>query len=352
MIWKSRGERVSGYLLLIVAGTTQLFFGYVETYPAAFAALIGFTVLSYRAWRGEGSLVWASAAFAALVVFHVGMVILAPLVVLLFIRAYGRGDRRSVAVAAGTGAAALALLLLVCRYTPGMLLATFLRDGTNLLPIGATDHWSQAYALFSVWHGVDLANLFLIVSPAFLIVLAGGFIIAAALPARMRLPEYMFWLLLAGPPLAWLLLNNFELGLSRDWDLAAPFAYLVLMAGVVSWTGMTGSGIRPRALLMMALFTAVQTVAWIGVNASAESIRRLDVLLDFRTLPVRSVAITYEEVGTYRRERNDLRERRRPTREVSFLTRPTPVAGSCWATPPGLFRMRPHLERPMSRLWL
>ncbi len=299
-------ERLAVSLLILGSGATMLFFGYVETYPPAYVMLLAFLGAALRARNQHGSLLAVAVLFVVLILFHLGMLLCAPIVLLLVTDAV-RGKRwkdltLSILVAAGVAAVVLVLL----AYSPARLLATFMRDGGSFLHLQRTDTWNESYALFSLWHWADLLNLHLLVSP-FALVLAGGLFAGALVPARYRQPGTFFWIVVAGPPLLWLFFNNFELGMSRDWDLAAPFAAVVGLGGLAGWLAMMGpSETRTRGVVVMALITIVHTAGWVGVNASAGgSVLRFDTLLDFRSIAPRAMAIAFEEVGDYRRERRD-----------------------------------------------
>jgi tetratricopeptide (TPR) repeat protein len=305
-LWTDTRERMLGTALLLFSGSLMLFFAYVETYPLAFAVCIAYVGAALGVQRGRASLWLASTLFSLLVFLHVGMSIFTPSLLYLFVkhlRAQGWSPvlRSSLSILVVSAAA-----LTVVGYAPNGLVATFTRDGTSFLPLHFTDAWGSAYALFSLWHFVDLMNVFLLILP-FSLVLVGGFAASAFLPARFRHADAAFWMFLAGPALLWLFFNNFELGLSRDWDLAAAFVFVIALAGVVSWSELMGPGqARMRGLLIMVILTGVQTVGWVAVNASTErSLRRFEAVLDFRFQSERAVAIALEEVGGYRRSQND-----------------------------------------------
>ncbi|MCC6398380.1 MAG: hypothetical protein IT282_15305 [Bacteroidetes bacterium] len=305
-LWTDSRERALGTTLLLFSGSLMLFFAYVETYPLAFAGCIAYVGAALGVLRGRASLWLASTLFSVLVFLHVGMILFAPSLLYLFVkhlrvRGWSPVLRASLSIL-GVSVA----VLIVVGYAPNGLVATFTRDGASYLPLRFTDAWGSAYALFSLWHFVDLINAFLLILP-FSLVLVGGFLTSAFLPARFRHADAAFWMYLAGPAILWLFFNNFELGLSRDWDLAAPFVFVIALAGVVSWSELLGPGqARMRGLLIMAVLTGVQTAGWVAVNASTEmSLRRFESLLDFRFQSERAVAIALEEVGGYRRDRGD-----------------------------------------------
>jgi hypothetical protein len=300
-------ERLALSALIGGGGAAMLFFGYVETYAPAYVTLLAFIAAAQNVREGHGSLITVSLLFVALVFLHVGMALFTPVMILLYVKALSEKRWNELALPVLCAVVAAALILLLLSYSPARLLATFLRDGGSFLPLRGTDGWNESYTLFSLWHWVDLLNLHLLVSP-FALVLAGGLFVGALVPARYRQPGTFFWIVVAGPPLLWLFFNNFELGLSRDWDLAAPFAAVIGLGGLAGWLAMMGpSETRTRGVVVMALITLVHTAGWVGVNARVEgSLLRFDTLLDFRAISPRAMAIAYEEVGDYRRERRDV----------------------------------------------
>jgi len=306
LLWDDMRERIPGSLLIIGGGSSMLFFGHVETYPLAFAVLLAYAATLFGAHRGKYPVVVPATVFALLCLLHVGMIVLAPSLAYLFVR-HGRAyGWHTLLVPLCISGGVFVLGLTVVGYTFPQLVATFIRDGSSFLPLSGADPWGEPYALFSLWHLIDIINVFLLVSPLSL-VLVGGFLASVMLPARYRHPDAAFWILLAGPALLWIVLNNFELGMSRDWDLAAPFVFVVALAGIVSWSVLVGpSSSRVRGLVVMACLTMLQTAAWVGVNASVSgALLRFQSLLDFRFQSQRAAAIALEEIGGYRRDRND-----------------------------------------------
>ncbi len=301
-------ERLALTILIIGGGATMLFFGYIETYAPAYAVMLATIAAAQEAYRGDRSVMLVSLLFVILVFLHVGMVILGPMLLFVYAGTIRSKGWRALAMPIAGGTLVVAIILLLLWYSPQGIVATFLRDGTSFLPLTKADGWNESYTLFSLWHWVDLLNLHLLVSP-YAIVLAGGLFAGAFVPARYRQPGMFFWIALATPALLWLFLNNFELGMSRDWDLAAPFAATIGLGGLASWLGMMGpSETRTRGVVVMAMVTLVQTVGWVGVNAGVNSsLMRFDSLLDFRSIPPRAMAIACEEVGDYRRARGDAR---------------------------------------------
>jgi len=307
MLWHDVVERVAGFILLGAAGATQLMFGYVETYPAAYAVLWVYVLVVLRALRGETPVAVATATFLILCLFHLGMTVLVPSLLYLWFSAFRRGGWRALVVAVLPSLVLAPVLLWVVHYEPSRIFATVLRDGAHFLPITSPDHWTDPFTLFSVWHVADVMNLFLYLAP-FSLLMLGAFFVSAGLPRNARPAESGLWYTLGMPAAAWLFVNSFELGLSRDWDLAAPFGMMVVTGALIVWQHVAPAGAgRRRMMMLMALVTATATASWISIGADADqSLARFERLQDSRFWAGSALADAYEEVGGYYRDRGEM----------------------------------------------
>jgi len=303
MLWTDPVERSAGALLAGFSGAAQLMFGYVETYPAAYAILWVYLVAALRVERGETHLAVANVLFVILCLLHVGMLILLPSLMVLWFSAWRRKGWHQLLVAALPAAVTAILLLWWLGYGPSRLLATILRDGAHYLPLFSADGWNDPYTLFSLWHAADIMNLFLHLAP-FSLFMAGAYVVSSVLPWSARPKEDTLWYALGFPAGIWLCVNSFELGLSRDWDLAAPFGVLVVVGALVIWHRVTAPGTgRQRVMVLMALFTAALTSGWVALNMDAErSFTRFGSLQDSRFWSRSALANANEELGSYLRD--------------------------------------------------
>jgi tetratricopeptide (TPR) repeat protein len=297
-LWEVPSERLAGFCLLAAAGAAQLWFGYVETYPAAYAVLWIYVMVALRVYRGEMPLYLATCVYAALCLFHLGMSILLPSLVYLWVRDIRRNGLPGFVASLLPTAVLVLLLLWILNYSPAQLLATAVRDGAHYLPLFRSDAGADAYTLFSLWHVADVMNLFMFLAP-FSLLMFGTFIVSVALPRSSRPEGWGFWYSLGFPAGLWLFANSFELGMSRDWDLAASFGMMVVAGALVIWHHLTEPGTgRQRVMVLMAVFTMALTGGWIGINASpTASSARFEKLLDPRLMSGGALADAYEELG-------------------------------------------------------
>ena len=93
--------------------------------------------------------------------------------------------------------------------------------------------------------------------------------------------NYIFMLILGCVSLAFVVVMNFDIGMSRDWDLLSPYVLgVVVTAAFFLVHGIENELLRRRMLVMVAAITAIQTVAFITVNANDAAFAR----------PVRAIA--------------------------------------------------------------
>jgi cytochrome c-type biogenesis protein CcmH/NrfG len=309
MLWHEPSERVAGFVLIGMAGAGQLMFGYVETYPAAYALLWVYVLATFRSIRGTTHVAVATALFPVLCLFHLGMAILVPSLLYLWFITFQRDGWRALLVALVPALILSPVMLWVVHYEPSRLAATILRDGAHFLPVSSPDHWTDPFTLFSVWHIADVMNLFLFLAP-FSLLMLGAFFVSAGLPRNARPAECAMWYTLGIPAAAWIFVNSFELGLSRDWDLAAPFGMMVISGALIVWHHVTPQGTaRKRVMILMALVTAAATGSWIGIGANADhALERFGRLQDPRLWAGSALADAYEEVGGYYRDRGQMVE--------------------------------------------
>jgi tetratricopeptide (TPR) repeat protein len=184
-----------------------------------------------------------------------------------------------------------------------------LKGGSYFLPFTVNDNWQAAYSLLSFWHLVDLINACMLLSPFVLLLIPLALILVLQREVRWK-PETIFLALTFVGAIGWMFVTNFEVGMSRDWDVLAP-----LSVGVVAFAlhglqhGSEEAGERRKLVLGMALVTLLHTVAWISVNADEDhSIARFAMLQDGRLRSQRAVAYACEDLAGFYRDRKQYAE--------------------------------------------
>jgi len=269
----SRKAWIVSLLLLLALGTTQLYFGYIESYPVASLALLAYLWIMMRATRGAAPVWAAGLLLAAAVAAHVIFVFLVPSYAWLALR--NRAPRRRALDLAVPVVAAAALFSLL-RFGPSDFLRPFGRVA------GAAEsspdfRYGLAGAL-TARHVLDLGNLALLTAPVpFLLVLARA--LGRRKPAPRDAPP-LTPLLLAGLPgllaAAVLVVPGSP---AQDWDLMSmtvwPAAVFALALGQPVLTA------SPRAgRVGLVLLSIAGLAAFVLTNAGAEpALRRFASLV-------------------------------------------------------------------------
>ena len=300
-------ERTLAYLLVIAGGGSQLFFGYVEAYTASYWALLLFIWLALAYLDGSVHLAFPAAAFGVLLVCHFGMVFLAPAMLFLLYHGLTRRGIVECIVSLAVLAGIAALALWMSGYTLELLETVFFREsGTHTVPIVASVTGWHAYALLSPWHILDLLNLYALVAPFSLVVVVVLAKVIAVKLGRVN-GEWILFALVALGGIAFSFLMNFDIGMSRDWDLVSPYVLAVVLAATFFWIhGVESPVMRRRFLVMMAVITGLHTAAYVLVNAGEEpGLARFKLLPDSRLWGSSAMAYAYEDLSAYYRDRGE-----------------------------------------------
>jgi hypothetical protein len=218
--------------------------------------------------------------FAFLFAFYFGMIVFAPVLLLLFIDSLRKTKIRIVAVSAVAVITTTASLLYISGYTTGLFLQRFAGTESHVVPFFQPDGVWQGYTMFSYRHLVEFVNLHLLLSPfaliLFVVLLSGNY---KALPWRSA--EWIFLLTNACCGLIMIAIFQCDIGMSRDWDLLAVFGLgtVVTVAYLISHT-FRDTEIKRRVFLIVALVTLIHSMGYVLVNADKDrAIPRFKTLL-------------------------------------------------------------------------
>jgi tetratricopeptide (TPR) repeat protein len=299
-------------LVLVAQGYVQLFFGYVENYT--FNALVQgvYLLTALRHLRRAAPLVLPGLALVLNVSLDLSAVMLVPSFLALVVRAaMTRGARmRAARDLALIALLALALTRLMAWIQPGYRLAAAAVGVVTQALFARGAHTDALAYMFSAVHVRDFFNEQMLIGPAAAFLLVTG--LAGALLARTRVSATALFLGLGGLASlagAWVT-TDLALGYPRDWDLFAPSALVLTVAGLhfalsVPWRA---NALR-RSLVVVGCAGLFHTVPWVAVNASFDrSFAR------FQTLPL-GLGRTQAVVGSTYLARGDT------TRAITWFER-------------------------------
>jgi len=312
-IWTKPEERFDARLLLLTAGTTALFFGYIESYALAAMAIIGFLLSAEAFRRRKCAFSITAVLFLLAVASHISTLALYPAFAVLAIQ------RKKLKYLLTAGIIGLAMPVWIYWIMQSSSVAAEVSIGSMIIPWMATG--PTDYAFFSAAHFLDILNLFGLVVPCVLVALP---LLRHRRSAQRGLAKNAFWLMAAIVPLGMLLFLDPKLGMARDWDLFALTIIPILVWVSVRLTDSRSR--RPRGSLAAPVFAAVSVLAmFVGLNAHTESsIDRYTALLDLD--PSRSaygheiLAMKYRQLGDIDAEIYHWQKANAPGDHTRYLT--------------------------------
>jgi len=270
-------ERIFLLLAVLSAGTTTLFFGYIEAYPPVAAGVMAFIYLGIRYIQRRGKAFFLIIVFLVDVSLHLTLIALLPsLIVTLLTRGEPtRMRKRIVPAFAAVIVAALAALWIVQKDA---LFSGFFNE--NFLPLtGGVQSSRAAYSTISLKHLFDCANELLLICPIVLLSVAG--LSRSARERDKGGANIMLFLqsiaLFYG--IEYFLFNKL-LGAARDWDIFSSVAIpLSLCAALLLLERFRN--MRKELAVFACAVLALHTGPWVGINASKEkSFNRFVNLVD------------------------------------------------------------------------
>ena len=265
--------------LLLTLAVTELFCGYMESYPPVATFELGFLWLGLRRVRGGGPVLLLPVAFALCVAGHFATAVLAPCYLFLALRGpEPRGAR--LALAAAGPALAVGLLLLLgsspAEWLHSLGTASRGADVGNL----STTVVQPAYGILSTDHLVDFLNGILLILPVPLLLLLARLAERRGRPLPLA-ADTAFLALAAIPGIALAAVLRLPLPPAQDWDLTAilllPTAVFAIRTGRSLYTAPDAG--RWNAGLVTLAFGALIPFLLVNGNESA-AIRRFETILE------------------------------------------------------------------------
>ncbi len=254
-----------GTMLLTQAGT-QLFFGYVENYMLVYVALTAYLVTGWLALRQKGPL-WLPLVCLVLVPwFHIAGVIFLPTVALLFLPSWTSHRKVFLTGVAGVVLVGVAGIL----YLGPSWVMTRIADAfrNDFLPVSLSSV-SVPYGMFSGAHIIDWANAVLHCAPFALACVAIG---AIAVPRNDYAASPVFRFLAGAATIG--VVTTFvilpALGMARDWDMLSNFFIPLRILSIYFLMLLLRGREMRHVVVMLAVFTLVRWIGWIGINSDQD----------------------------------------------------------------------------------
>jgi tetratricopeptide (TPR) repeat protein len=291
-------DRLLTFFFFFATGGTQLFFGYVENYPLVYVIMLLFLWSSILYIQNKINLIVPSVIYGFLFVSHFGTLIFAPTLIILYYHSFKAYQKKEVLASFGTIIITTAVLLWLCGYSFKTFTDHLLQNSNRFIQIISDD----GYRLFSWGHLINLINIQVLISPFALIII----IISLFTLSKQIFKEdgtILFLVISAASGIIFTAIFNFRIGMSRDWDLIAPFMLGIVISAGYAWNKIQFEQAAKRKLfIMMIVVSIIHTVSLISVNANEKmSLKRFEALSDSRLWSKESMLSGYEELAIYYR---------------------------------------------------
>ena len=279
LLGKSSSTRLFMFLILILMGSAQLFFGYAEHYPLLCCGILIYLFYSLKYLRAETNILVPVIIFLFLLPLHFSSLYLFPSILFLF---FFNGEGKNLAHTFKSKKTPIALFFLLLIFA-GLVL--YVREYnwyafSYFVPLLHGGYTGPNYTLFSSSHILDFLNQQLLISPVGLALFL-VFLILRPRPSSTKDRILQFLLIVSVAQLLFNFLINPGLGAPRDWDLFASvgLGYTVLALYIFSQIppGPKFSYLKLNLVIVALLFT----LPWILINVNPErSVARFRNLLD------------------------------------------------------------------------
>jgi hypothetical protein len=295
-------QRLTLTALLLLSPGVLFFFGYVEYYTFAYAALGIFLLLSLAVLRGRAAAAWLPVAFLLLTAFHIMMLVSLPgLLLTLALRSENERVRALVSLRNVLLATGIVLLVGAIYYFASGIAADGSRVILALSPFGE-EGAVQHYTLLSPAHLGDVLNMLILAAGPSLLVLV--FVPWKARPWKPEEVVFLTHLLYFG----FLLFFGYTcFGMARDWDVNAGLGLAAAVFAVLLLSRRERAE-RDYLYLLVSGAALVAVLPWVAVNVDSDfSERRFRsvVALDDESITGDFALNGYEHLRKYYQSKDD-----------------------------------------------
>jgi len=269
---KTKFEKLSVFLLMLLLGGSQLFFGYAEHYTRVYVGVFLYLAFSLRFFKGKASILILFLIFSVTVGFHFSAFYLFPSFIFINIQRLRIKNWTKW----------LILLLVILLSLPLTFFISKVRVdvGEIFVPLLEGTYFAPYYTIFSFSHILDIINEQLLLSP-FGLVLLMALVFLFRSNIKWKDNAIIFLILVSVSQLAYHLLIDPKIGAPRDWDLFSATALGYSVLGIYLFVKNSKKISHFKYLALILVFTTFfSTLPWILINANtANSVERFKTIL-------------------------------------------------------------------------
>ena len=288
VIGKGRFEKVFCFLLMVLIGCFQYFFGYVETYAPLPAVMLAFLLFGVLALRRVQLPIWSTVFFVVGVALHVLLLFLTPALLFLWWLSLSRKypifrDRRVV------------ILGVTCFFVFACIFG-YLKRYDIFLQVFPSEEYP--YGILTLWHVWEFFNGQVLSAPVALPVL-----LLSGVAVRQFGKETAFLFLCVGAVLGSLFVVDAVLG-SIDWDIYALSGVPLMALATYTLEQVKNRQVKKYAFLFSSICAGLLILPFISINHTDKSIDRvMRIIKDdpgsyyYNLTPELHLAMSFESAG-------------------------------------------------------
>lgn len=295
----SAEEKILLFGIIFFNASSLFFFGYVEYYALFYTAMLTYLCSGWMVLEQRMNSIFTGVIFGLMLGFHFASIIFIPSFMLLLFFAYPQ-QKKSVIISAMCAVLVFIAGCVCIGYGYEQFLTQFSEgEGKHFLPLVFNTSYYFSYAIFSFAHFIDIINLVLLVAPIVFIIISGiVWYYRKYFQWRNRIFLFLSASMCCG--LLFIFIVNFELGMSRDWDVASVF----LLPAIVLSVYLLHEYIAEHRAIVFGLcgFLCIQFSFWVALNHSEE--KGLQRYLSFEGTSVAGVRVQtlyFDELASYYR---------------------------------------------------
>jgi hypothetical protein len=297
--------RIINFAVLIFTANFIFFLGYVETYQVIYVLMLLYSVLAIMYFGGKVKTTYFIAFVLGLwLSLHYLAAVFLPSFIFILAYRFRKNSFRSI----------ISLLIFIASfmffyYLTGLefseMVKRFMEPNTS--------HWLSFFSVvdgvnpvFSFYHFWDVINSQLLALPFGLFSLT---VLVMLLYKRINFKDssVVFMLLMCGGSVLFIFAFNSYYGLSRDWDVAALMSFPFVFTIVFILNKFFDVSKFKRVYIIASWIAFWQVMIWVFANTNTAAAERRNInLADERLWNKHRIALYYEELGAYYREKPDL----------------------------------------------
>ncbi len=289
-------HRLIAFCFVLVLPYMQLFAGYAELYAVGLFFLSLFLLVSVLHLYSRAPFYLLPPVYFLLYLTNYLNILLLPALLYSAVMEYRRGKKWTMPVGLLLCGVIAVLALAIVGFDAGRFFQS--RESGHWLSLGVeSKDWFEAYGMFSPYHFLDLINLFLHLAP-----FASIMILFTLVRGTVKewFNETSGWFISVLPLFfGFVGVVKFDLGFPTDWDVTAPYFYLLNIFAVLVFLRST-SPVNAKTLSLFTVVSLFTSLSWFLLNSTTTPVLdRMKTLQDRRITSPGGMYQSFFHIGMY-----------------------------------------------------